>query len=170
MEEAVICVSCPEEYHDKAARACKQLGIQKAFGKQGDMVDDLTGEEWFAKWEAKVVMATVTQMRERKVRRAKLLCISGGDHCDKEYQRQPHLTRAIQKEYGSEVRVQVQWMEFRDLELMLSQSKMDPHFGLSNTTTPRKVLHHPPPLRRLSKTGGRKASLSKRRASRKKSR
>ena len=61
MVEAVVCVSCPESYHDRVAELCLQQQVQKAFGKAGDMVDALSRREWIPKWEAKVVLATVAK-------------------------------------------------------------------------------------------------------------
>ena len=66
--EACVCASCPEVHQDKVAEVCKRRQIQKAFGRAGDMVDSLSGKDWVGKWEAKVVMATVTKIETLEVR------------------------------------------------------------------------------------------------------
>ena len=63
--EALVCASCPEAHHDEVTAICMKSGIQKAFGKAGDMVDSLSPGSWLGKWEAKV--------RERK-KAVKALC------------------------------------------------------------------------------------------------
>ena len=112
MGEAVICASCPETYHDRVAELCLQHQVQKAFGKAGDMVNALSGKEWIPKWEAKVVMATVTKAQTLNTNKALILCIAGGKNCDAEMGRQPALVRAIKTEMGKEdFRVRVEWIE-----------------------------------------------------------
>eukprot|EP00928_Gymnodinium_smaydae_P072035 TRINITY_DN55474_c0_g1_i1.p1 TRINITY_DN55474_c0_g1~~TRINITY_DN55474_c0_g1_i1.p1 ORF type:complete len:687 (-),score=83.52 TRINITY_DN55474_c0_g1_i1:231-2117(-) len=79
------------------------------------MVDSLSGKDWVAKWEAKVVMATVTKAETLGVVRAKVICISGGRHCDLEMARQPALVRAIKQEMNmQDFRVRVEWMDYAD--------------------------------------------------------
>ena len=65
-----------------------QHQVQKAFGKAGDMVNVKSGKDWIPKWEAKVVMATVTKY------------IAGGKPCDAEMVGQPALARAIKNRDG----------------------------------------------------------------------
>ena len=65
-----------------------QHQVQKAFGKAGDMVNVLSGKDWIPKWEAKVVMATVTKAHTLNSNKALILCIAGGKHCDAEMVRQ----------------------------------------------------------------------------------
>jgi len=115
MAEAGVVASCPEAYHDHISQACKALGLQKAFGKTGDMVNDLSGRDWVAKWEAKVVMAVVTKAQTMGATKAKIICLRGGRFCDQELARQPDLVRAIKKEMEDEnFRVKVEWMEVSD--------------------------------------------------------
>lgn len=112
---ALVCASCPNEYQDEVSMVCKNLGIQKAFGRAGDMLDTLSGKEWLGKWEAKVVMAVVTKAHTLKTRRARIICVSGGPHCDLEVAQQPKLVRAIKLEAGDEAfSVKVEWMEISE--------------------------------------------------------
>ena len=94
MVEAVVCASCPESYHDRVAELCLQHQVQKA----GEMVNAQSGKDWIPKWEAKVVMATVTKAQTLNSNKALILCIAGGKHCDAEMARQPALVRAIKTE------------------------------------------------------------------------
>ena len=111
--EACVCASCPDVHQDKVAELCKKLQIQKAFGRAGDMVDSLSGTDWVAKWEAKVVMATVTKIETLEASKAKILCISGGKHCDLEMARQPKLVKAIRQELDQpNFPIKVEWMDF----------------------------------------------------------
>jgi len=115
MAEACICASCPELHHDLVSQVCRQQNIQKAFGKSGDMVNTLSGKDWIPKWEAKVVMATVTKAQTMGVQKALIICIAGGKHCDAEMSRQPALVRAIKTEMeDSNFRVRVEWLEIED--------------------------------------------------------
>lgn len=76
------------------------------------MVNALSGKEWIPKWEAKVVMATVTKAQTLNTNKALILCIAGGKNCDAEMGRQPALVRAIKTEMGKEdFRVRVEWIE-----------------------------------------------------------
>mmetsp|Transcript_28674 Transcript_28674/g.66468 ORF Transcript_28674/g.66468 Transcript_28674/m.66468 type:complete len:431 (-) Transcript_28674:100-1392(-) len=112
MAEAVVCASCPETFHDRVAELCLQHQVQKAFGKAGDMVNGLSGKDWIPKWEAKVVMATVTKAQTLKSNKALILCIAGGRNCDAEMARQPALVRAIKTEMANQdFRVRVEWIE-----------------------------------------------------------
>ncbi|CAE8635818.1 unnamed protein product [Polarella glacialis] len=61
-------------------------------------VNSLSGKDWIPKWEAKVVMATVTKAQTLGASKALILCIAGGNHCDAEMARQPTLVRAIKAE------------------------------------------------------------------------
>ena len=62
------------------------------------MVNVLSGKDWIPKWEAKVVMATVTKAQTLNSNKALIPCIAGGKHCDAEMVRQPALARAIRTE------------------------------------------------------------------------
>ena len=115
MAEAVVCASCPEIYHDRVAELCLQHQVQKAFGKAGDMVNGLSGKDWIPKWEAKVVMATVTKAQTLNSNKALILCIAGGKNCDAEMARQPALVKAIKTEMASQdFRVRVEWIEINE--------------------------------------------------------
>ena len=115
MVEAVVCASCPESYHDRVAELCLQHQVQKTRGKAGDMVNALSGKDWILKWEAKVVMATVTKAQTLNSNKALILCIVGGKHCDAEMARQPALVRAIKTEMASqEFRVRVEFIEISE--------------------------------------------------------
>lgn len=79
------------------------------------MVNSLSGKDWVPKWEAKVVMATVTKAQTLGLKKALIICIAGGKHCDAEMARQPHLVRAIKQEMEDEsFRVRVEWLEAED--------------------------------------------------------
>lgn len=115
--EAVIVASCPQAHQEYVAAVCKASKFQKAFGKAGDMVDSLSGKDWVAKWEAKVVMATVTKAQTLDCRKALILCIAGGPFCDLEMARQPALVRAIKQEMQDEsFRVRIEWMDIEEFQ------------------------------------------------------
>ena len=79
------------------------------------MVNAQSGKDWIPKWEAKVVMATVTKAQTLNSNKALILCIAGGKHCDAEMARQPALVRAIKTEMGSqEFRVRVEFIEINE--------------------------------------------------------
>ena len=48
------------------------------------MVNVKSGKDWIPKWEAKVVMATVTKAKTLKSNKALFLNIAGGKPCDAE--------------------------------------------------------------------------------------
>ena len=48
------------------------------------MVNVESGKDWIPKWEAKVVMATVTKAKTWKSNKAHILYIAGGKPCDAE--------------------------------------------------------------------------------------
>ena len=76
------------------------------------MVNVLSGKDWIPKWEAKVVMATVTKAQTLNSNKALIPCIAGGKHCDAEMVRQPALARAIRTEMASqEFRVRGEFIE-----------------------------------------------------------
>ena len=76
------------------------------------MVNVLSGKDWIPKWEAKVVMATVTKAQTLNSNKALIPCIAGGKHCDAEMVRQPALARAIKTEMASqELRVRGEFIE-----------------------------------------------------------
>ena len=73
------------------------------------MVNVLSGKDWIPKWEAKVVMATVTKAQTLNSNKALIPCIAGGKPCDAEMVRQP---RAIKTEMASqELRVRGEFIE-----------------------------------------------------------
>ena len=78
-DTVVVCASCPEKFHDEAAQLCAGSGMLKAFGKSGDMVNSLSGKDWVAKWEAKVVTCVVTAVRLVGAQKARILCVEGGE-------------------------------------------------------------------------------------------
>ena len=63
----------------KVGLICKAKKIVKAFGKAGDMVNNLDGgsSTWVAKWQAKVVAAAATVVNDRDAKRLKIICIGG---------------------------------------------------------------------------------------------
>ena len=76
------------------------------------MVNVRSGKDWIPKWEANVVMATVTKAQTLNSNKALILCIAGGKHCDAEMVRQPALARAIKTEMASqEFRVRGEFIE-----------------------------------------------------------
>mmetsp|Transcript_61907 Transcript_61907/g.145072 ORF Transcript_61907/g.145072 Transcript_61907/m.145072 type:complete len:462 (-) Transcript_61907:154-1539(-) len=116
-DTVVVCASCPEKFHDEAAQLCAGSGMLKAFGKSGDMVNSLSGKDWVAKWEAKVVTCVVTAVRLVGAQKARILCVEGGKHCDLELAAQPKLVRAIRTELeDQEFQVRVEWMGYVDLK------------------------------------------------------
>ena len=125
-DKTVVCVSCPTHLHDVVSNISSTSNVHKAFGIKGDMVDDLTGEDWRSKWEAKVVMTAVTALKlESKMTGSKhivLVCISGGIICDEEYSRQPALSRAIQKELPDSS-VTIEWMEIDYFKSVLKKRR-----------------------------------------------
>ena len=62
------------------------------------MVNIKSGKDWIPKWEAKVVMATVTKAKTLKSNKALTLNIAGGKPCDAEMVRQPTHARAITRQ------------------------------------------------------------------------
>jgi hypothetical protein len=111
--EALVCASCPEAHQATVTAICLSNGIQKAYGRAGDMVKMLRGNDWIGKWQAKVVMAVVTKAQTLGVKSCKIICIEGGPNCDLELSHQPMLVKAIKQEMGdNDVRVQVNWMDF----------------------------------------------------------
>ena len=48
----------------------------------------LEGDDWLAKWEAKVVSTAATLCDAFAVSRVTIICIHGGKHCDKELARE----------------------------------------------------------------------------------
>ena len=62
------------------------------------MVNIKSGKDWIPKWEAKVVMATVTKAKTLKSSKALTLNIAGGKPCDAEMVRQPTHARAIKRQ------------------------------------------------------------------------
>ena len=79
------------------------------------MLNKLSGKGWIPKWEAKVVMATVTKAQTLNTNKALILCIAGGKNCDAEMARQPALVRAIKTEMASqEFRVRVELIEIHE--------------------------------------------------------
>lgn len=143
----IVCCSCPETCHDRISSFCEKGNIHKAFGKQGDMVDDLSGHCWKPKWEAKVVMTAVTAMKSEGKRKVLLLCISGGPQCDYEMGRQPDLARAIRKELPSSS-VQVQWMDSSDFESLASRRRFSRSFmsDTSSSSARKESLRRSPRL------------------------
>ena len=138
--EAIVCASCPEHLQGDVTAICKDYGIQKAFGKPGDMIDSLKGKDWVPKWQAKVVMAVVTKAQTLNLNRAKIICIMGGKNCDEEMAQQPALVRAIKKEIDDPgFMVKVEWMEFSEFRdtysvaspVATSQSKQKPISAVS---------------------------------------
>ena len=97
-----------------------QHQVQKAFGKAGDMVNVKSGKDWIPKWEAKVVMATVTKAKTLKSNKALTLNIAGGKPCDAAMVRQPTLARAITRQ-----RWQVRNLECVSNSLRLMSSRKD---------------------------------------------
>ena len=87
------------------------------------MVNVKCGRDWIPKWEAKVVMATVTKAKTLKPNKALTLNIAGGKPCDAEMVRQPALARAITRQ-----RWQVRKLErvSNSLRAMSSQKDIRP--------------------------------------------
>ena len=76
------------------------------------MVNAQSGKDWLPKWEAKVVMATVTKAKTLKSNKAHIVDIARGKHCDAEMAGQPALVRAIKTAMASqEFRVRVEFNE-----------------------------------------------------------
>ena len=110
---AYVCASCPEIHQNMLTDICQATGIQKAFGKAGDMINDLKGKDWIPKWQAKVVMASVTKAQTLNCKHIKIICIAGGDQCDCEMSYTPLLRKAIIKELDNDsYRIDVILMSF----------------------------------------------------------
>ena len=80
--DPIVVASCPEDLHDEVMDMCDQFHYAKTFGKKGDMVDDLDGKDWLAKWEAKCVLGAVTKAKDMRANHVKIICIQGGSRCD----------------------------------------------------------------------------------------
>ena len=131
--EAIVCASCPEHLQVEVNTICKNYGIQKAFGKSGDMIDLLKGKDWVPKWQCKVVTAVATKAQTLNVQRAKIICIMGGKHCNEEMAHQPLIIQAIKKEMEDPAfMVKVEWMEFAEFREIYSASNV---VGTSNGQT-----------------------------------
>lgn len=155
-DTVVVCASCPEKFHDEAAQLCAGSGMLKAFGKSGDMVNSLSGKDWVAKWEAKVVTCVVTAVRLVGAQKARILCVEGGKHCDLELAAQPKLVRAIRTELeDQEFQVRVEWMGYVDLKHEAAS------LCKAKTTTSKKGSQAPPaaPKQKVEDKG--KAALCK---------
>ena len=126
MTNAVVCASCPETYHDRVAELCLQHQVQKAFRKAGDTLNKRRGKGWIPKWEAKVVMATVTKAQTLNTNKARILCIAGDKNCGAEMASQPARVRAIKTGMANQVyRVRVELIEIREfLERYLGDHKL----------------------------------------------
>ncbi|CAK9026858.1 unnamed protein product [Durusdinium trenchii] len=118
--EARVVVSCPEAHYDKVQKICMELDIVQAFGRKGDYVDDLDGDEWFGKWQSRVVASATTALQTRKCKNAELFCIAGGKHCHKEVGNQPMLIEAIEKAMKESklpaVKIRFSWMKVEQFE------------------------------------------------------
>ena len=115
MTDAVVCASCLETYRDRVAELCLQHQVQKAFRKAGDTLNKRRGKGWIPKWEAKVVMATVTKAQTLNTNKARILCIAGDKNCGAEMARQPARVRAIKTGMANQVyRVRVELIEIRE--------------------------------------------------------
>lgn len=113
---AVICASCPEGIQDRVTQICQAHKIQKAYGKSGDMVDSLKGKDWVAKWQSKVVAASVTKAVTMSTSRIKLICIQGGKFCNEEFAHTKTLKSAIEQEWKDggntgKALIDIQWMD-----------------------------------------------------------
>ena len=109
------------------------------------MVNVKSGKDWIPKWEAKVVMATVTKAKTLKASKALILYIAGGKPCDAEMVRQPTLARAIKKQ-----RWQVRNLERVSTSLRLMSSWKD-----IRPPSPKNIkVHKREP--RAQRRGGRK--------------
>jgi hypothetical protein len=139
VDEVVVCASCPNIYQDEVSDVCRNLGIQKAYGRAGDMLDSLSGNEWLGKWEAKVVMATVTMANTLKAQKARIICISGGTHCDLEMAQQPKIVRAIKQEMvNDEFIVKVEWIDIRQFREDYAAGYSGVSFTLEGSSKPSK--------------------------------
>ena len=73
------------------------------------------GEGWIPKWEAKIVMTTVSKAHALKTNEARSLCIAGGKICGAEMARQPARVSAINTGMAKPVyRVRVELIEIRE--------------------------------------------------------
>jgi uncharacterized C2H2 Zn-finger protein len=67
------------------------------------------------KWQAKVVMASVTKAQSLNTHRIKIICIEGGNFCDEEHAGLPQIKKEIVKEWTdnghtTELRLECLWM------------------------------------------------------------
>ena len=95
MTDAVVCASCPGTQHERVAELCLQHQVQKAFRKASDTLNKRRGKGGIPKWEAKVLMTTVSKAHALKTNEARSLCIAGGKNCGTEMARQPVRVSAI---------------------------------------------------------------------------
>eukprot|EP00438_Fugacium_kawagutii_P013609 Skav203002 [mRNA] locus=scaffold1344:167356:172612:+ [translate_table: standard] len=120
MTELCVVASCPEVHHDAVKKICDKMKIVKAFGKMGDMVDDLPGD-WVPKWQMRVVASVTTSLQlNPDCSTVKAYLIQGGPHCNAEYAAMPKLKEAVEKELKRKVRMPVSWMSFEEFEEMMS--------------------------------------------------
>lgn len=116
MEEAIVCASCPEEHQELVATHCRKFRIAKAFGKAGETMNTRSGQDWFPKWETKVVTATVVKAQEMNVKKAVLLCIQGNTDLSMIettiHFMAPKLENVIRKEINDQdFSVRVEWLK-----------------------------------------------------------
>ncbi len=102
------------------------------------MVSCLSGNKWLGKLEAKVVMVTVTKAQTLGARKARILCISGGPHCDLEVAQQPRLVRAIKQEMEDpNFIVKIEWIEWMEMPQFREEyGRLDGMLGASVKGSP----------------------------------
>eukprot|EP00438_Fugacium_kawagutii_P030091 Skav228180 [mRNA] locus=scaffold3933:209731:210465:+ [translate_table: standard] len=119
LQEISVVASCPAVHHDAVQNICLKMKMVKAFGQEGDVVDDIPGH-WVPKWRMRVVQAVTTSLQlHPECSTAKIYCIQGGKHCDAEMAAVPELNRAIEKEMSQmnrKVRTQLSWLSFEQFE------------------------------------------------------
>ena len=114
-DEVQVVASCPEDHHDRVVHICKESGMFKAFGKQGEFSDQLkSGARWFDLWKAKVCQTVLVATMHAECSVVRIFCVEGGPHCDEEFGTIPDLKKAVKddvkKQNGREVEVVCEWM------------------------------------------------------------
>ena len=92
--DAVVCASCPQTQHVRVAEFFCNIKSRKPL-ETGDTLKKRRGEGWIPKWDAKIVMTTVSKAHALKTNKTHSLCIAGRKICGAEMARQPAPVSAI---------------------------------------------------------------------------
>eukprot|EP00668_Euglena_longa_P007183 GGOE01008588.1.p1 GENE.GGOE01008588.1~~GGOE01008588.1.p1 ORF type:complete len:643 (-),score=128.06 GGOE01008588.1:444-2204(-) len=85
------------------------------------------GNDWVAKWQARVVGVVCTAVSCLRASRVRVICIEGGQQCDMEMAQQPKLVKAIREEMENDkFPVVVEWMPFSEFCRVYGQRTVPP--------------------------------------------